>query len=677
MPVTTQQPYADSFQQYLAAGWQSPLPLPTGKKAHPPTGYTGYDADTPSGADCWAWSEDPKKQNIALRLPPGVVGIDVDNYGDKTGGETLTRLVEACGALPATWKSTSRDDSISGIYLFRVPPETRLVTKLDGHIEIIQPHHRYLVAQPSLHPEGRTYQWINEQTGEVGGIPEVEMLPPLPDTWRHHLADTNPQTSSGKTYDADIAQIISELPTGEPCHHVKAAFTHIAGDGARHDMYNAAVLAAFGAGRRGCPGANQVVGRLHRLWLRDTEGDRTRGEADAEWTRNYVGALQKIASEPQGVGCRDDLTELVIAPPAPATPSADTAAGEPSIDLTTTSDTVSSWHEADITAMALGDWEPPEATILQRNDGQGLAYAGKVNALIGESESGKSWIALEAVRQEVAAGHRVLLIDFEDSPQNVVSRLKALSVTRWDLIRYVHPDEDPIKVPAANQELKRHLAWQPSLMVVDGVNAGMVLMGFDINSNDDATKFHTKFLRPLTSTGAAVISIDHVPKNIDNRGKGGIGAQAKRAMVDGAIIRVEATTAPAPGKIGSLRLSVDKDRPGSVRAAGNGSFTAQVTIDSSQVNANFQAMTTISVKAAAGPVGDQDDALKEKISGLLETYPGLTIRKVEAHLGGKRDRVRDALVDLTQGGYVTVTVGPRNSHQHYVKRPFNRAGGGK
>lgn len=61
-------------------------------------------------------------ENIAIRLPPGVVGMDVDAYGDKQGAETLARFEKEYGplGLELTDRSSAREEP-SGIYLFRCP----------------------------------------------------------------------------------------------------------------------------------------------------------------------------------------------------------------------------------------------------------------------------------------------------------------------------------------------------------------------------------------------------------------------------------------------------------------------------------------------------------------------------------------------------------------------------
>lgn len=164
-----------------ARGW-SPLPLPPRAKSQPPTGYTGYRGRYPSRVEIDAWSWDG---NIALRLAPDVVGVDVDVYhGGRSG---LDELMDRYGVLPATAWSTSREDG-SGIGLFRVPVGTTLATDPAQGIDMIQAHHRYMVVWPSIHPEGRLYQWIDDYGNPLDGPPDVDDLPELPWAWVEGLA---------------------------------------------------------------------------------------------------------------------------------------------------------------------------------------------------------------------------------------------------------------------------------------------------------------------------------------------------------------------------------------------------------------------------------------------------------------------------------------------------------
>ena len=227
--------------------------------------------------------------------------------------------------------------------------------------------------------------------------------------------------------------------------------------------------------------------------------------------------------------------------------------------------TTSSWIPQDITDMVLED--EPGPSILKREDGNHILYANKINAIFGESESGKTWIAIEAVRQELAKDNCVFYLDFEDSARGIKGRLKTMGVPTGGLrhFRYANPDEGITRgiVEVIQSEIQIH---KPSLIVIDGVNAAMNLLGLDLEKNKDATTFSQLILRPLRMENACILTIDHVTKSKDTRGNYAIGAQAKRADIDGVAIAVDVATPFGRGLDGCLNLKVTKDRPGFVRA---------------------------------------------------------------------------------------------------------------
>lgn len=99
---TTGSPYADAWQDYWKAGWRGIVPLPYMRKMWPPDGYSGRNGIDPSYADCMAWADTPGPRNLALRVPVDVIGLDVDDYGDKGGDrprQTRRRARSAAGHL--------------------------------------------------------------------------------------------------------------------------------------------------------------------------------------------------------------------------------------------------------------------------------------------------------------------------------------------------------------------------------------------------------------------------------------------------------------------------------------------------------------------------------------------------------------------------------------------------
>jgi P4 family phage/plasmid primase-like protien len=185
--------YAGEAHRLKKSGY-SPLPLPPGKKFPPPDGWTGNLAPMASGADIQAWVETvPEDSNIAIRLPDGVVGIDIDQYDDKVGADTIRNAIDMFGKLPIFGRLTARPETPSGIRLFRVPAGAKLYGNLDSagigpDVDIIQNGHRYLVGPGSIHPEGGEYRWHSAQSAySILTLPDVEELPWLPTSWLEGL----------------------------------------------------------------------------------------------------------------------------------------------------------------------------------------------------------------------------------------------------------------------------------------------------------------------------------------------------------------------------------------------------------------------------------------------------------------------------------------------------------
>jgi hypothetical protein len=87
---------------YLEAGWLSPLPVPHGQKTPVPSGRTGHKGETPTLDRIQQWMCDRPSDNLAIRMPSDVIGIDVDAYKGKKGAQTLAEGEKRYGRL-ACW----------------------------------------------------------------------------------------------------------------------------------------------------------------------------------------------------------------------------------------------------------------------------------------------------------------------------------------------------------------------------------------------------------------------------------------------------------------------------------------------------------------------------------------------------------------------------------------------
>jgi hypothetical protein len=165
------------------------LPLPPKKKSPPPAGYTGWNGKDPGLKMIESWCNETvgdfqAASNIAIHMPDDVIGVDVDHYNGKTGGNTLAELEKQLGKLPATYVSTSRGDGVSGIRWYRVEPGLRWPTGPGKDIEFCHKGHRYAVVWPSIHDKtGQKYKWY-DHAGEESEPPEPDNLAWLPDEWQ-------------------------------------------------------------------------------------------------------------------------------------------------------------------------------------------------------------------------------------------------------------------------------------------------------------------------------------------------------------------------------------------------------------------------------------------------------------------------------------------------------------
>lgn len=310
------------------------------------------------------------------------------------------------------------------------------------------------------------------------------------------------------------------------------------------------------------------------------------------------------------------------------------------------------------------DEEDISPTVLHRLDGQNLLYAGKVNAIFGESESGKTWVALEAVRQQLVQGNKVFYIDFEDSKRGIRGRLKALGVLKeaFERFRYANPD-GPYNELAQQALLGAIRDFTPQLIVVDGVNAAMNLLGLDLEKNKDATQFSQVVLRPLRLWGAAILTIDHVTKSKDSRGNYAIGAQAKRADIDGVAIAVDVAMPFGRGSDGKLNLKVTKDRPGFVRGISQeASYIGHVELVSKPDN-------RIEITIIGGQTGfSPHEYMMNRVSQFMEQHGAeLSTNQITQAVDGGTDQIKKALAQLEGQGYLALRMQGQGRYYSHLK----------
>jgi len=321
-------PYAQAALSYRAAGWLGVLPLPPRAKYPPPGDYTGRSGLTPSGADIYEWLDGPTAAgNIALRLPVDCLGLDVDAYAGKMGAVALAEKQARWEVLPDTWRSTSRDDGLSGIRFYRVPVGLLWPSELGSGAEIIQAAHRYAVVWPSIHPEGGTYRWIDPDGVVSLSIPRPDDLPDLPSSWvtglsRGEFAKEFTQPESITPVDV-LAWMSWPNNAGPACPKMQWSIDRgIAsfGIGSRHDAGCSAIMHLAYLSAEGHRGAVTGLSAIWPAWLAAVSSGanvRSSAVATSEWGRMLGGAVAVLRREGRGTPpgyadpCERPLGELL------------------------------------------------------------------------------------------------------------------------------------------------------------------------------------------------------------------------------------------------------------------------------------------------------------------------------------------------------------------------------
>lgn len=345
------------------------------------------------------------------------------------------------------------------------------------------------------------------------------------------------------------------------------------------------------------------------------------------------------------------------------------AAGVAQVDEPTT------WEPMPLEPWLSGEQQRPAPTVgLTRTDGQRLIYPGREHAVVGETESGKSWFALACVAAELLADRFVVYVHYEEpDPGSTVERLRLLGVAPALMVqrlRFAAPSR-----PAQDDWLRALLTPAPSLVVHDGVNEAMSLHGADIMAADGAATFRRRLIAPCLRAGAATLACDHVPKSVEGRGRDAYGSVHKGNAIDGARIVLENVQPFGRGMRGASRVYVTKDRPGHLRAHGKPSsltgrtyFGTLVVDDTPEAGPDFLALYA--------PADDETPTAGPTAAELADTVHSVVAALPEGRVGSQRalfaemrraghlfreKAVRDAVDDLLAAGRLAESPGKRGA----------------
>lgn len=227
------------------------------------------------------------------------------------------------------------------------------------------------------------------------------------------------------------------------------------------------------------------------------------------------------------------------------------------------------WNPVDLEPWLSGEMQPPQPTLgVVRSDGLRMIYEGREHAVLGETESGKTWFALGCVAAELAAGKDVVYVHYEEGdPASTIERLRLLGVDSAVIrarLHFVAPDKPPLP-----HQVTALLCPAPSLVIHDGVNEAMAMMGAEIKEVEGASAFRRLLITPFRRAGAAVLVCDHLPLAHDPSRRDAYGSVHKGNALDGARIMLVNAEPFGRHMRGSSKVLVTKDRPGQLRSRGN------------------------------------------------------------------------------------------------------------
>jgi hypothetical protein len=638
---------AETALDYVGRGWRVVPVLPRSKRPAL-TRWTEAATSDPDKVRQW-WSEEHPDAGVGIVTGPGsgLWVLDVDDH------DALLDLEERHGTLPAT--RTSITGSGGFHLLFRWPDGAevrndagrRLGPGLD-----VRGEGGFIVAPPTVHPNGEEYAWDLGEPEEVADAPgwlvelvtREEARPERPA--RLELARSD---RPGDRWAA--ATTWSEILTADGwTHH------HTDRDGESH-WVRPGKDPRDGTSATTNYGGSDVL----KVFTSNPPPGLTEGEtysklgylAATRWSGDHSAAARFLAGQGWGGVDPDELAHWVEIGPSPVRDGGNAERSEVGGLVARTlkaapspgpeGDGDDDWQVVDLGAILDGSYDPPVPTLGLRTDGVGLLYPGRVHSFSGEPGGGKTWLGLHHVAEIVAGGGSAGMIDYEDGPGAIVARLLALGVPASavrERFVYVRPEG-----PVGNVTVPQLVALDLDLWVVDSVGEALAVEGLNPNADEDVAQWYRKVPRRLAAGGAAVELLDHVAKDRETRGSWAIGSQRKLAAIDGAAYTVAVVKAPTKEDDGHLMIQCAKDRHGAHR---RGEKVAEALVLNSPDGG-------VSVLVRRPVEGDAPTNYMEKVSTYLEGAkldPPQNVTAIKAALGGKKAKVGEALGVLVERGYV-------------------------
>lgn len=319
-----------------------------------------------------------------------------------------------------------------------------------------------------------------------------------------------------------------------------------------------------------------------------------------------------------------------------------------------------SWTPVNLVAAGLA---PPEPPTISR-----LVYPGRRHLFSGEPESLKSWAAMILCAEQIAEENTVAYIDFEMGPRETLSRLRDLDLTDEQLTNhflYLEPDqpyEDP-EIVRDTQALLRQR--NPTLIIIDAMTGALQIHKLDPNKSVDIEAFYRNVLDPLRAEGAAIVVLDHLPKDTLNRGKFAIGSERKVGATE-VHLGFEAVTPFGRGRTGLAKITTHKDRPGHLNRPRAAELELRSDPDTNHITWKLTHPDPTEPGTPFRPTN-----LMEKVSRHLENQADvISLKNITDAITGRTTFVIKAVERLAAEGYASEETGPRNARLFAILTPY-------
>jgi hypothetical protein len=322
----------------------------------------------------------------------------------------------------------------------------------------------------------------------------------------------------------------------------------------------------------------------------------------------------------------------------------------------------------------LDSWQPyylsgaPDAPAEPPSLGHNLIYPGLRHTFSGPPESAKT-LAAYAIALNIIQQHpdqTILLMDFEMGPRAAKRRWRDHGATDHQLdhnILYLAPDE-----PALLERIEILVAIHPILVIIDAAAGAFDNEGLDDNKRADAERWRKLYVDPFFDNNIATITLDHVVKNAETRGKYVIGSERK---IGGGEVHIGFDTIKPikRGGTGIYKMLLHRDREGHFNRGHFLDLHVTSDPDTHQLTIEFRPVEPTEEGQPLIPT-----ELMERVSRYLEQQPEPATRnQIVLNTKGKAEYVGKAIDHLVNLHYADETTGANRSRLYTSTRPFTRS----